>query len=132
MCYVLPNLISLRRKGTYKLIETKNQTKVLLLDGTETYAWVNLANIGEILVTSHNIHKTDNVLAVGKYQLFDVKDEPKLADLLHLELQVGGGQWQGYLLLTGLPTDADKRNRIIPTHEIISTNPELKKIIKRR
>jgi hypothetical protein len=37
-----------------------------------------------------------------------------------LELSVGGGQWQGYLLLTGLPTAKKIRSRIEPTDEIIA------------
>ena len=41
-----------------------------------------------------------------------VKDERELTDLEHLELLVGEGIWQGYLLTTGLPTDEKKRNRI--------------------
>jgi hypothetical protein len=39
---------------------------------------------------------------------------------MHLELSIGKGQWQGYLLLTGLPTNKKRRNRIIPTKEVIS------------
>jgi len=60
------------------------------------------------------------MLSLGQFRLYDVKDEPKLTDLIHLELFVGGGLWQGYLLPTGLPTDKDKRNRIIPTDELIT------------
>lgn len=112
-------MIKLVQEGQYKLIETKGQTKILLL-GRKTFAWVNAADIGEILVTSHKTHKTDQILAVGKYRLYEVKDEPKLTDLLHLELLVGDGIWQGYLLPTGLPTDQKKRNRIIPSLEVIT------------
>jgi hypothetical protein len=113
-------MIKLLQEGLYRLIETKGQTKILSLNGSHTFAWVNAANIGEILVTSHKTHKTDNILALGEYRLYAVKKEPKLVDLLHLELSVGGGVWQGYLLPTGLPTDKDIRNRIIPTKEIIT------------
>lgn len=112
-------MIKLLMEGHYNLVETKRQTKILTLD-VKTYAWVNALNIGEILVTSHKKHVTDNILAVGKYRLYDVKDEPDLTDLVHLELLVGDGLWQGYLLTTGLPTDENKRNRIIPTNEIIT------------
>jgi hypothetical protein len=112
-------MIPLKREGQYKLIETKGQTKILTLDD-KTYAWVNAAEIGEILVTSHRAHETDNILAIGKYRIYDVKDEPELTDLLHLELFVGEGTWQGYLLTTGLPTTANKRKRIIPTAEVIT------------
>ncbi len=115
-------MITLRRSGLYKLIETKSHTKVLYLD-TDIYAWVEPVHIGEILVFSHKIHKTDCVLGMGHFSLYDVENEPKLSDQLHLELEVGHNHWQGYLLLTGLPDRHKRRSRIIPTIETISTNP---------
>lgn len=113
-------MIQLIQEGSYKLIETKHQTKILILDDKQTFAWVNAAEISEILVTTHKIHQTDNILAMGKYRLYSVKDEQKLTDLLHLELFVGEGNWQGYLLTTGLPTIRKTRKRIIPTNELIT------------
>lgn len=117
-------MITVISEGTYQLIETKNQTKILILDQTRTFAWVNALEIGEILVTSHKQHKTDCVLAVGKYRLYDVDQEPDLTDLQHLELHVGNHTWQGYLLTTGLPTDEKNKSRIIPTKEIITRGLE--------
>lgn len=117
-------MITIKRRGIYRLLETKKQTKILIIDGKDTYAWVNALDIGEILVTSHVNHKVDCILAVGNYRLYDVKDEPKLSDQLHLELYVGPETWQGYLLPTGLPTEKKKKNRIIPTKEVITTTTE--------
>jgi hypothetical protein len=113
-------MIKLIKEGSYELLETKDQTKILILDSKDTYAWINVKNIGEILVTSHKTHKTDCVLSNYMYRMYSVKNEPKFADLVHLELCVGKGKWQGYLLLKGLPTDKHKRGRIIPTQETIS------------
>ncbi len=113
-------MIQILSRGEYKLIETKYHTKVLILDDEKTYAWINAENIGEILVASHKTLKEDNLLAVGKYRLYDVEEEPKYSDQQHLELQVGCGYWQGYLLPTGMPTNEKKRNRIIPTDELIT------------
>lgn len=113
-------MIRLIQSGNYTLIETKAQTKILTVNGKSTFAWVTAAEIGEILVTSHKSHKVDHVLSVGKYRLYEVRDEPKLTDLIHLELFVGDGIWQGYLLPTGLPDEEKTRNRIIPTNEIIT------------
>lgn len=118
-------MITLRKSGLYKLIETKHNTKVLYLDN-DIYAWVEPVKIGEILVFSHKVHKTDCILSMGHYNLYDVEDEPKLSDQMHLELEVGHNHWQGYLLLTGLPDAHHKRGRIIPTIETISTNPRYK------
>lgn len=113
-------MIKLIREGQYTLIETKGQTKIITLNSKKLFAWINAADIGEILVTSHKSHKIDHILAMGKYRMYEVKDEPKLTDLVHLELLVGEGVWQGYLLPTGLPNDKKKRNRIIPTNELIT------------
>jgi len=115
-------MISLHRNGLYKLIETKHQVKVLYLDN-DIYVWIEPPTIGEILVTSRKVHKTDCVLSLGHYRLYDVEDEPYLSDQMHLELEVGHNHWQGYLLLSGLPDAHKKRGRIIPTNEIITRNP---------
>jgi hypothetical protein len=112
-------MIKLLENGEYSLIQTHNYTKIINL-GNKTYAWVIAGEIGEILVISHKEHKIDHVLALGNYRLYEVEDEPNLADLQHLELFVGEGKWQGYLLPTGLPTDIKKRSEIIPTKEIIT------------
>lgn len=113
-------MIKLLQQGIYKLIETKNQTKILILDEHNTYAWINIKGIGEMLVSSHKNHKADYTLNIGNYRIYKVKNEPHLSDHIHLELSIGRNNWQGYLLLTGLPTEAENRNRIIPTKEIIS------------
>lgn len=115
-------MITLQSLGVYKLIETRRHNKILYLDNY-TYAWVEAPNIGEILVTSHKVHKTDCVLSLGRYRLYDVQNEPRLTDQIHLELETGRKQWQGYLLLTGLPDSQKKRGRIIPTEEVITANP---------
>ena len=114
-------MIKLVKKGQYQLVETKvGQTKLLILDNQQSFAWINAKDIGEILVTTQKQHPLDSVLSTGEYRLYDVDDEPKLSDQLHLELKTGTGTWQGYLLPTGLPTKTDIRNRIIPTRETIT------------
>lgn len=107
------------RHGFYKLIESKNHTKLLQLD-KDLYAWLRLANYGEMLVVSHRNHPVGSLLSTGRYNLYTVDEEPEVADHIHLELEAGLGKWQGYLLLTGLPNDHKIRSRIIPTHEIIT------------
>ena len=113
-------MIKLLKSGTYQLLETKNQTKILVLDHKKSFAWVNATGIGEILITSHKSHDIDTVLSMGKYKIYSVKDSDKFVDLHHLELFVGTGTWQGYLLPTGIPTNKNNRNRIIPTDEVIT------------
>lgn len=122
-------MISLINSGQYRMIETKADTKVLELNGS-TFAWVTAKGIGEILVTTHKEHKTDAILSVGRFKLYEVKDEPGIADLTHLELEAGNDVWQSYLLLTGLPNDTRKRTRIIPSREYITGNKKHSLVMK--
>ncbi|HSX05853.1 MAG TPA: hypothetical protein VLF69_05260 [Candidatus Saccharimonadales bacterium] len=112
-------MIVLRRSGTYTLGETAGGTKLLYLDGTE-YAWVEPLAFGALLVLSRYNPKPKLLLSAGKYRLYTVADEPGLVDEPHLELEVGNGQWQGYLLPVGLPDRAQIRRRIIATDECIT------------
>lgn len=113
-------MIKITQQGIYTLLETKGHTRMLLFDEKKSYAWIHAGGIGEILVASHRSHQLDHILATGKYRMYEVKYEPDLTDVVHLELLVGVGVWQGYLLPTGLPTEEKKHNRIIPTKEIIT------------
>src|SRR3989344_4772378 len=107
-------MIRVVHQGTYRLLETARKTKVLTLE-------INAPNIGEILILAvHTERENDTSLAIGKYRLYEVKDEPQLTDLVHLELHAGDGTWQGYLLPTGMPHKKDKRNKIISTREVIT------------
>lgn len=117
-------MIKVIKEGRYQLTETKGQTKMLALDDQNFFAWINAENIGEIVVLSHKEQTFDNFLAKGKYRLYQIKDEPNLTDLQHLELYVGENTWQGYLLTTGLPTSEKKRTRIIPTNQIITKSTQ--------
>lgn len=113
-------MIRLLSQGKYLLSETFDHTKILSLDEKNRYAWIKAGDIGEILIFSAKKFNPAYLTATGPYRLYEVIDEPKLTDLVHLELFVGGGIWQGYILPTGLPTEKDKRNRIVSTREIIT------------
>lgn len=115
-------MVELLQSGHYKLIETKDQTKILYLDD-HVYAWPETKGYGEMLVVSRRVHRTDCILGIGHFNLYDVEDEPGISDITHLELEVGRNCWQGYLLLTGLPAGKKTRARIVPTHEVITANP---------
>lgn len=113
-------MIKLLKTGKYSLIETFDHTKILTLDDKSSYAWIKAAEIGDILVSTHKKFNPETIISTGSYRLYGVRDESELTDLSHLELFVGDGRWQGYLLPTGLPRGAKKRNKIIPTNEIIT------------
>src|SRR3989344_5837367 len=113
-------MIKLLTKGKYRLLGTRDHKTMLYLD-KQGYLWNYAPRIGELLTFSKHPHKQRYVLNQGTYRLYMVKDEPKLIDLQHLELSVGNSQWQGYLLLTGLPYSKKIRSRIEPTDEVISS-----------
>ncbi len=112
-------MIKLTQQGDYVLASTKDHKTVLSLDGTH-YLRSYAPKIGDLLTFSKHEHDTDYVIARGNYRLYKVKNEATLVDLEHLELAVGRGAWQGYLLLTGLPTARKLRSRIVATREVIS------------
>lgn len=113
-------MIKLLSEGRYKLVETKRFTKILYLNN-DAYAWVEFEGVGELLVATLRHHVLGAVLSEGRFRLYDVENEPNLIDHQHLELEIGGREWQGYLLITGLPDVNKVRARIIPTHETITT-----------
>jgi len=112
-------MIRLLKQGKSRLVVSRDGVKIIYL-GPQGYLWTMAKGIGEILSFSKHPHKLSHVLSYGNYKLYSVKDEPKLVDLQHLELYVGKDKWQGYLLLTGLPTDKKIRSRIVPTSEVIT------------
>lgn len=107
------------KKGSYRLVATKDHKRMLYLDG-QGYQWAYAEHIGDLLAYSKHPHKFNYLLAAGDYRIYQVKDEPKLVDLDHLELEAGKDKWQGYLLLTGLPTRSKIRSRIEATREVIT------------
>lgn len=119
-------MIQLLKKGTYLLTGTRHGARLLRLQ-KQIYAWIATPRIGALLVYSTVPHIQREVLSTGNYRLYDVVNEPHLSDQLHLELEFGGNQWQGYLLPTGLPDRKHIRRRIIPTHEIITPHQNLRR-----
>jgi hypothetical protein len=112
-------MIRLIDQGKYNLFETFEHTKILNV-GDQHFAWINAGgDIGDILVATKRDFNPSATISRGTYRLYDIKGEPKLTDLLHLELFIGDGKWQGYLLPKGLPNGV-KRHKIIATSEIIT------------
>ncbi len=112
-------MIKLEDTGKYILYETFDHTKILELDDNDRFAWIIAGEIGDILVSTQKKFNALTVLSKGNFRLYDVKNEPELTDLQHLELFAGDGHWQGYLLPKGLPNGV-RRHRIVPTKEIIT------------
>lgn len=111
-------MIKLLSKGSYRLVGTKDNTNILYL-GEQGYHWAYAPKIGHLLTFCKHAHKQWYVINQGSYKIYEVKDDPKLVDLKHLQLSIGKNQWQGYLLLTDLPSYRKIRRRIEPTEELI-------------
>lgn len=111
-------MIKLIKKGTYRLVWSKDRQRILYL-GDQGYLWAHAKSIGELLTFSKHPHMPSYMMAEGKYRIYSVKKEPKLVDLQHLELSIKPGVWQGFLLLTGLPTKTKLRSKIVPTEEVV-------------
>lgn len=107
------------REGDYELFETKSGLRIINLNSQGSFIWINAEGVGGVLVRSEKNHKPNKILTKGYFRVYDVVDEPGLTDLCHLEVCIGRGQWQGYLLPKGLPRRKSK-HRIIPTKETIS------------
>ena len=116
-------MITIREKGLYRLTETPHHMKLLSLSRHGKFIMTGLEGIGDILAVTRRSHKVHATLSNGNYIIYGVDDEPALSDQLHLELETGPNQWQGYLLPTGIPAGEKLRSRIIPTHEIVTNNP---------
>lgn len=116
-------MITLRETGLYRLTETPHRMKLLSLSRHGKFILTGIEGIGDILAVTRRPHRVHAVLSAGEYRIYSVDDEPKLSDQLHMELEIGRGQWQGYLLPTGLPEGEKLRSRIIPTTERVTDNP---------
>jgi hypothetical protein len=112
-------MVRLINSGMFRLMETNHGIKLLELN-RKIYAWIVAPRIGSLLIYSVYPHKIVGILSRGHFKLYYVVDEPQLSDDLHLEVEVGGGAWQGYRLLTGLPDRVNTRKPIMPTRELIS------------
>ncbi len=91
-------MIRVLGEGEYKLAETPAQIKILVL-GNRSYLWLFKPDHRQTLVVAtRKKPKVDHVLAIGRYRLYEVKDESDLSNFMHLELSLGNRRWQGYLL----------------------------------
>lgn len=113
------------KQGDYRLIQTDNGARVLNLSQKKNYIWIRNDGNGEIKIVNSLDLKTSSILAEGKYRVYEVNSETKLADGLHLELSTGPGRWQGYLLTQGLPKHENLSSRIVPTIEVITKSTSL-------
>ncbi|MBP6913404.1 MAG: hypothetical protein KBC00_02215 [Candidatus Levybacteria bacterium] len=90
------------------------------MDEVKSFALILAEDIGEMIAQVTNNQDINCVLSRGNYRIYEVEKEPNLTDLTHLELFIGEGHWQGYLLPNSMPENERKKARIIPTEEVIT------------
>ena len=108
------------KQGEYQLLGLDEQNKVLHLSHKKKYIWERKGGVGEIRLGKLDDTKRSKMLASGKYRIYEVLDDAKLANGYHLELSTGKGKWQGYLLTKGLPGEENMSSIIIPTIQLIT------------
>jgi hypothetical protein len=104
-------------KGRYELFETNHHHRILVLNQTEWFAWVQ-GQQGDILVLSDSDHQKARTLQQGQFYLVDFRDDPKFKDMPHLFLQ-DGDRYQELMLPNGLPTEQDRQKRVVKTDETL-------------
>ena len=114
-------MIWLKASGRYQLSESKDGSRLLCLASyydEVTYAWGYSDGI-QLRLTDQKPDETWSALVVGKYRLYLVNGEADLTDQHHLELLVGEGVWQGYILPEGFPEELTAKT-MIPVKELIT------------
>ena len=113
-------MIRVVTKGEYMLLKTCDDRTLLLLEENDPVMWIADSGCADLLEICDKAYSTKCVIVYGNYRLYEVKDESYLTGWEHLELTVGKGRWQGYLLPHGLPSGGKRRREIISTEELIS------------
>jgi len=113
-------MIKLVESSSYKLVETKDNLKALILDTVPVYSWKNFGCNGTLEYIKFDSSKICCILSANNYRLYDVINEQNLKKGLHLELYVGNRKWQAYLLTKGLPTSKYKIRPITKIDEVIT------------
>lgn len=101
----------LDKKGNYEIFKTTEGNQILRLGKNDIYAIVE-TNQGHILVTTDGDHEKEKTVQKGKYYLIDFDEDPTFQDNPHLFLEKGA-KFQELVLPRGLPTESEKRNKVI-------------------
>jgi len=107
------------KRGDYKLLRIKGDQRILILDGKK-YLWTYDKTYGDRLELAPKEYEEACVLSVGHYRIYSVKDDSTFTDQFHLELLIGRGKWQGYLLPDGLPSSRLEKDSLQATKETIT------------
>ncbi|WP_181885025.1 hypothetical protein [Pontibacter diazotrophicus] len=111
----------LKKEGEYELFKTTAGHQILSLDEKEWYAVVETSQ-GHILVKSDSDHEKEKTVDKGQYYLADFKDDPEFRDMPHLFLKDTKTMYKEFVLPKGLPTNNDKRKKVIVTDDKVKAD----------
>jgi hypothetical protein len=112
-------MITVLSTGTYQLYK-KDPLRILTLNGKKKFLWEKSRDATGQLRFWTPQDNIEELSASGAFRLYDVKKETDLTDGMHLELFVGEGDWEGYLLKDKLPNAKRKECDIVKTDECIT------------
>ncbi len=114
-------MITVMSRGTHWL--TSAPVLLMLRDEQESekvYRFFLTDGQGKItFITKSEFSFTKDVIT-GKYRKYEVKNEQSFKNGVYLELSVGMGKWNCYILPTGLPNKNSPEKSILVTKECIT------------
>ena len=75
----------------------------LFLDNKDGCMWISDGLNCDRLMYTGKQKAARFVISEGVYRIYEVLNEKKLSQGVHMELLVGKGKWQGFILSGGLP-----------------------------
>jgi hypothetical protein len=103
-------------QGPYELIETTHQNRILTLNETHRFAWVE-SREGDLLVWTALKYQRHETLSHGQFFLAQFEDDPRFDAMPRLFLQEADRYWE-FRLPNGLPTEDDPEKPIARSDEV--------------
>lgn len=114
--------INVKRKGSYELVQTDEDYKILVLDGKESYDWLEYPH-GEYLALSTAGYQRENTVAQGDYVVMSARHESGWEnDVDYLGLNEDGERYHMYKIPFGLPTDERQKKRLLDFNQYMSAD----------
>lgn len=114
-------MLQILQRGHYRLYQTTNGSKILILDDERMFSWSGTGGKGSLKQRKTAPGLKHEFLSSGSYRVYNVEHEKNLTDGIHLELHVDERIWQPYLLPSGFPKD-DKDAVMQATDELITAS----------
>lgn len=112
--------VTIKQKGTYKLVEAINAQKRLILDDQNDYEWIEKTDSIYLALGSSEKIKLGNILCQGDYFVMCARHQsPWENDMDYLALRQEEDKYHTYKLPYGFPTDKRQLKRLIDINQYI-------------